>query len=91
MKPDKLYHCTTPKKAQLYKNTGHIIYPVRGFDSLQAAMLWCIKTKRTVIYEIKVPDKEITHKLPDHHNDFGNAYWIEQNIKYEDIKCVLSV
>ena len=54
-------------------------------------MLWCIKTRITVIYEIKAPDKEITHKLPDHHNNFGNAYWIEQNIKYEDIKCVLSI
>lgn len=51
-KPTKLYHCTTPKKAKLYGNTGHICSPVRGFDTKEAAMAWCIKTGRTVIFEL---------------------------------------
>lgn len=33
-----LYHATTPKKARLYRQTGAILAPVRGFTTLQAAM-----------------------------------------------------
>ena len=75
MKPNKLYHCTTPKKAKLYRATGHICFPVRGFDNEQAAMAWCIKTGRTVILELSGWDQEQIHKLPDHHNVFGEALW----------------
>jgi hypothetical protein len=45
-----LYHATTPKKAKLYSQTGHIIKPVRGFTTLQAAMAWAMKVSRTVLW-----------------------------------------
>lgn len=82
-----LYHATTPKKAKLYNQTGHIIKPVRGFTTLQAAMAWAIKVNRTVIYEISGDN---FYKLPDHHNKFGEAWWIDENIPYQNIKCIFS-
>lgn len=80
-----LYHCTTPKKAKKYHETGAILKPVRGFTTLQAAMAWCIHTGRTVIYEVKGGP---AYKLPDHHNKFGEAWWIDENIPIDRIKAV---
>ena len=81
----KLYHVTTPKKAKRYRETGHIIKPVRGFNTLQGAMAWALKTGRTVIYEL---EGEPAYKLPDHHNKFGEAWWIDKDVPLCDIKCV---
>ena len=81
----KLYHVTTPKKAQSYRNTGYIIKPVRGFTTLQAAMAWGMKTQRTVIYEVA---SEKAYKLPDHHNEYGEAWWLDENI--HNFTCVFS-
>lgn len=72
-KPEKLYHATTPRKAERYRQSGRIIAPVRGFTTLQAAMAWAMKVGRTVIYELPAPEHK-THKLPDHHNQFGEAW-----------------
>lgn len=80
-----LYHCTTPKKAKLYRKTGAILKPVRGFTTLQAAMVWCIHTGRTVIYEITGGP---AYKLPDHHNKFGEAWWIDEDVPVDRIKAV---
>jgi len=80
-----IYHVTTNKKAKRYKETGYIKAPVRGFDTLTAAMAWAIKTGRTVIYEMQFNK---FHKLPDHSNQFGHAYWNEENIT--EYKCVFS-
>lgn len=80
-----LYHCTTPKKAKKYHETGGILKPVRGFTTLQAAMAWCIHTGRTVIYEIKGGP---AYKLPDHHNKFGEAWWIDEDVPIDRIKAV---
>lgn len=85
----ELYHVTTPKKAKHYRETGAILKPVRGFTTLNAAMAWAIKTGRTVIYAIE-GDPAYTHKLPDHHNKFGEAWWIDQDIPCEKMKCVFS-
>jgi hypothetical protein len=85
----KLYHATTPKKAKKYKTTGAIKSPVRGFNTLKGAMFWCMKTGRTVIYEINV-DIYNVHKLPDHHNKFGIAYWNDGDVNIENIKCIVS-
>lgn len=82
-----LFHVTTPKKAKLYHNTGHICMPVRGFTTLLAAMAWAVKTGRTVIYEVK---GEVAYKLPDHHNAYGEAWWLDENVPIENIKCVFS-
>lgn len=82
-----IYHVTTPKKAKAYRETGHINKPVRGFTTLQAAMYWAMKVQRQVVYKIEVP-KEICHKLPDHHNEYGEAWWIDQDVK--DFTCVIS-
>ena len=84
-----LFHVTTEKKAKAYRESGRIHNPVRGFDTLQAAMFWAMKTGRRVIYEIQC-DHAKTYKLPDHHNDFGTAFWTESEIRYADIRCVVS-
>jgi hypothetical protein len=80
-----LYHATTPKKAKLYRDSGYIKSPVRGFDTLLAALFWALNTGRQVIYKVS---GELCYKLPDHHNKFGNAYWIDENVPVERIKCV---
>lgn len=84
----KLYHATTEKKAKLYRQCGEIHNPVRGFDTLSGAMAWAMKVGRKVILEIDCPKDDIVHKLPDHHNKFGVAYWYEENVN--SWKCVLS-
>ena len=81
----QLYHVTTPKKAKYYRDTGYIQKPVRGFTTLMAAMAWAIKTGRTVIYSVT---GETAFKLPDHHNKFGEAWWLDENVPVEKIKCV---
>ena len=81
----KLYHATTPKKAKRYKESGYIAKPDRGLTTLQAAMAWAMKTGRTVICEV---NGEPAYKLPDHHNRFGEAWWIDQNA--DDYKCIFS-
>lgn len=65
-----LYHSTTQKKAKKYRESGYIKSPVRGFTTLQAAMAWSMKVGRTVIYKIECNNP---YKLPDHHNEFGEA------------------
>lgn len=86
MTVDKLYHATTPKKVQRYHASGHrIIAPVRGFNTLKAAMAWAMKTKRSVVLEI---DGTGALKLPDHHNAFGDAYWLDRDIT--EWRCVVS-
>ena len=80
-----LYHVTTQKKAKRYCETTKILKPVRGFTTLQAAMAWAIHTGRNVIYEV---EGEPAYKLPDHHNRFGEAWWIDKDVPYKDIKCV---
>lgn len=84
-----LYHATSEKRARQYHESGMIKKPVRGFTTLMAAMAWAIKTGRIIIYEVEV-DKEITYKLPDHHNAYGEAYWTDENAPLENIKCVFS-
>ena len=81
-----LFHATTPKKAKRYSESKRIIAPVRGFTTLQAAMAWAIKVQRTVIYEIEC-DKP--HKLPDHHNKFGEAWWNDGDVT--NFKCIYSI
>lgn len=83
----KLYHVTTPRKAKKYRESGSIHRPVRGFTTLQGAMAWAIKVGRTVIYEV---EGSPAYKLPDHHNRFAEAWWIDQDVPLENIKCVFS-
>jgi len=56
---------------------------------LEAAMAWAIKVNRSVIYKVTYPD-EYGYKLPDHHNEFGDAWWVDKDIQVECIKCVFS-
>ncbi len=72
-----LYHATTLNKYKKYKDSGFIKSPVRGFDTLEAAMAWAMKTGRTMI--IKIEDCNDTHKLPDHHNKYGIAFWNDKD------------
>lgn len=87
-KPDRLFHATTPKMAARYRQVGRIIKPVRGFNCIEAAMAWAMKTGRTVIYEVTAP-ADLLHKLPDHHNQFGSAWWLDSDAT--EFRCVLSV
>lgn len=81
----KLYHATTPKKAKLYREHGSIKVPVRGFTTIMGAMAWAMKVGRTVIYEFNA---EIPYKLPDHHNQFGEAWWNDKDVT--EFTCVFS-
>jgi len=81
----KLYHATTQKKAKLYRESGRIISPVRGFNTLQGAMAWSMKVGRIVIIEF---ESTCPYKLPDHHNQFGIAYWNDGDVL--EWKCVFS-
>lgn len=80
-----LYHATTEKKAKRYKDSGKILKPVRGFTSIQGAMAWAMKVNRTIIYEI---EGEPAYKLPDHHNQYGEDWWIDEDII--NFKCIFS-
>jgi hypothetical protein len=80
-----LYHATTPKKAKLYRQTGAIKSPVRGFTTEKAAMAWAMKVGRTVILEFTAYNP---HKLPDHHNKYGEAWWNDGDVK--EWRCVFS-
>ncbi len=83
----KLYHCTTPGKAAKYHQSGFIRSPVRGFNTFEAAITWAWKTNRSVIYELEC---NTAYKLPDHHNEYGEAYWTDESIPVENLKCVAS-
>ena len=74
-----LYHVTTPKKAKRYRECGRIVRPVRGFTTPMAAMAWALRVNRTVIYEIETCD-QVTYKLPDHHNNFGETWWCDEDV-----------
>ena len=80
-----LYHSTTQAKAKKYREAGKIKSPVRGFTTLVAAMAWSMKVGRTVIYEFETTNP---HKLPDHHNEFGEAWWNDGDV--DEFKCVFS-
>ena len=80
IRPARLWHATTPKKLARYLATGAILAPVRGFDSERAAALWASRTGRTVLVEIDVSrDAHRLHMLPDHHNEYGKAWWLDGN------------
>lgn len=89
-KPDQpavLFHVTTGKKAKLYRQSGRINGPVRGFDTLMAAMAWAMKTGRKVI--LRVTPVTAVYLLPDHHNEFGRAWWTGC-VPVECVKCAYS-
>ena len=50
---------------------------MRGFTTLMGAMAWAMKTGRTVILECEAT---VPHKLPDHHNKYGEAWWNDGDI-----------
>lgn len=73
-----LFHVTTPKKVERYEASGRIILPVRGWSTIEAAREWMRKTGRSIVLRI---EGERVHKLPDHRSSFGEAWWIEQDVK----------
>ena len=75
----KLYHVTTEKKIKKYHETGCILKPVRGFTTLTAALVWAVRVGRSVVLEIEA-DRGVCHKLPDHHNRHGEAWWVDANV-----------
>jgi hypothetical protein len=82
-----LYHATSEKMARAYRAAGKINAPVRGFTTIEGAMAWAMKTGRKVIYAL---DGDPAYKLPDHHNIFGEAWWIDADVPVSKIKCVFS-
>jgi hypothetical protein len=85
--PLQLFHVTTEKLVQRYHATGCILPPVRGFNSLEAAMFWAMRVGRKVILRFDVAQ---AHRLPDHHNAFGSAYWSEAPVPVYAYTCVVS-
>lgn len=85
MKPSTLYHATTPKKHARYVSTGAILPPVRGFTTIEAAQEWAKQTGRTVICRVTPEHADDVHKLPDHHNQFGLAFWYDRPAKFETL------
>ena len=81
----RLFHATTQKKAKQYRQTGAIKAPVRGFTTMTGAMAWAMKVGRTVIIEFEAVN---AHKLPDHHNEFGDAWWNDGDIT--EWRCAFS-
>lgn len=81
-----LFHVTTPNKLAKYQISGRIIAPVRGFSTIEAAEKWARLTGRTMILKINATN---CWKLPDHHNEFGTAWWTETDIKEWDISKVV--
>ena len=73
----KLWHATTQKKAALYRKIGRICSPVRGFTTEKVVMAWVMKVGRDVIIEFEA---NVLHKLPDHHNKFGEAWWDDGDV-----------
>jgi hypothetical protein len=86
--PAYLYHMTTPAKAKRYRESGRIIAPVRGFDTMNAALAWGLNKHRTVVLGVRAPSGAAVHKLPDHHNKFGDAWWIDADVV--DWECLYS-
>lgn len=85
--PKVLFHVTTGRKIKNCRASGQINGPVRGFDTLIGAMAWAIKVGRKVIMEVQPPSAP--QKLPDHHNDFGKAWWTD-TVPMNKVKCVYS-
>ena len=81
----KLYHACSQKQAKRYRESGCIKTPVRGFTTEKAAMAWAMKVGRTVILEFEAIKP---YKLPDHHNQFGEAWWNDGDVK--DYTCSFS-
>ena len=78
-----LFHCTTPKKRSRYVSSRQIIKPVRGFATLEAARYWAKRIHRTIILKI---ESDRVHKMPDHHNRYGEAWWCDECIcKWEEV------
>jgi len=48
-------------------------------------MAWACKVGRTVIMEI---DADKPYKLPDHHNQYGSAWWNDADVT--EWTCVFS-
>lgn len=84
-RPEKLFHVTTRKKLDHYKGSKRILCPVRGFTTLEAAKEWANHTGRNIILELPVNDERL-HKLPDHHNQHGQAWWLDEDVL--EWKCV---
>lgn len=84
----KLFHACTGELVAQYAESGCIRRPVRGFTTPAGAMAWAMQVGRKVIYEIDADDLEC-HKLPDEHNDFGEAWWVDADVLIERARCVL--
>ena len=86
--PSILFHVTTGKKMKACRSCGRINSPVRGFDTLQGAMAWAMKVGRKVIMRVECTTPP--QLLPDHHNEFGRAWWTG-DVPIERTTCVYSV
>jgi hypothetical protein len=81
--PPVLYHATTPRKLARYEQTGAILPPVRGFDTVEAARQWADEKQRSVVLRIEPKNPQL---LPDHHRLFvGAAWWSGHDVKKWEI------
>jgi hypothetical protein len=82
-----LYHATTPAKVRRYHETGRILAPVRGWDTLAAALAWAARTGRSVVLRIDSADAN-AYPLPDHRSPLGRAHWIDSDVP--EWECMVS-
>jgi hypothetical protein len=64
-----VYHCTTSKKYNRYKQTGGILPPVRYWTTEYSARKWMQKTGREILIAFEEPPN--SHPLPIK----GGAKW----------------
>lgn len=76
-----LYHVTTGSKLSVYRQTGMIKKPVRGYSTLIAAMAWAMSVGRQIIVRVEGTAK----KMPDHGNKWGDAFWIDRDVKQFEV------
>ena len=61
-----VYHVTSLKKLDKYRNTGRILAPVRAWENIEQAQRMSISTGRQIIIRLRFPDN--APKLEGHFN-----------------------
>ncbi len=57
MKQDWVYHVTTEKKLQRYRQTGCILPPVRAWENIEDALDFSFRTGRQIILRLRLKEK----------------------------------
>lgn len=75
-----VWHVTTVKKLQRYKDSGGILPPVRAWESLEAAERFSKQTGRKIILRLKFPPQ--AERLEGHR---GQAFVLREKYKLTSV------